>query len=235
MFATIKTLALRAAIISALGGGAWGTTALVASLSDNPAAAMAQRLLERVAGGVLDTGAELASSTLGGLGEQASDLLGGGGAQDAPGRVHGTIVKVADGDTVTVRLDAGGKTSVRFLGIDAPESSALRRGHAECGGQQAKALMGRLAARHRRVTLVSDPSQDERDRYDRALAYVVPRGGGPSLQQQMLEAGLAQVYVFRKNHPPARTTQFRKAAALAEREHRGVHALCGGSFTRPIS
>ena len=40
---------------------------------------------------------------------------------DADGRVHGTVVSVADGDTVTVKF-ASGQEKIRLIGIDTPET-----------------------------------------------------------------------------------------------------------------
>lgn len=37
--------------------------------------------------------------------------------------LEGCVVRVADGDTVTVELDNGKRERIRFGGIDAPESS----------------------------------------------------------------------------------------------------------------
>ena len=40
---------------------------------------------------------------------------------DADGRVHGTVVSVADGDTVTVKF-ASGQEKIRLIGVDTPET-----------------------------------------------------------------------------------------------------------------
>lgn len=37
--------------------------------------------------------------------------------------LEGCVVRVADGDTVTIELDNGKRERIRFEGIDAPESS----------------------------------------------------------------------------------------------------------------
>lgn len=239
----LRYLLLRMLLASAMGGVSWGSLAAIGATTQNPIADQGRRLLEQAAAAA----PALALDALKALPEAAADAitqagghfgdavrgLAGGGPADEPGRTHARVVRVADGDTITVRREVGEKVKVRLLGIDAPESTTLRRGHAECGGQEAKALMQRLAAQHPRVTLVSDPTQDAVDRYGRQLAYVVPTGGGPSFQERVLEAGWAQVYVFRESSPPARTSRFRAAAAQARGERRGVWQACGGSFTQP--
>lgn len=229
MISALTKLARLALMASLIGGGSWISLASVAALTDLPAAAGAKQLLERV---VSKTAGTAVTGLVDGARSGLAGLTGGGGEGS---KDRGVIVKVADGDTVTVRLAGGDRVSVRFVGIDAPESSTLRRGHAECGGKEAKTLMKQLAARYPRVTLVGDPTQDESDKYDRRLAYVVPTGGGESLQEHMLEAGLADVYVYKKSAPPQRTGKFRASASRARAGGRGVHRLCGGSFTKPVS
>lgn len=237
----LRYLLIRALLASAMGGVSWGSLAAIAATTDNPVAGDVQRLLEQAAAAAPALALEglqslpgAAGETAGGVWDELRDLTSASGPADAPGRIHGRVVRVADGDTITVRTRAGERVKVRLLGIDAPESTTLRRGHAECGGRQAKALMQRLAAEHPAVTLVSDPSQDDVDRYGRHLAYVVPTGGGTSFQERVLQAGWAQVYVFRKSSPPARTSRFRAAADRARGDRRGVWNACGGSFTKPL-
>lgn len=43
----------------------------------------------------------------------------------------GTVVKIADGDTITVRTTDGQRRKVRLLAIDTPESYAMRYGYTE--------------------------------------------------------------------------------------------------------
>lgn len=164
---------------------------------------------------------------------------GGGGGRTprrkkrAPKRaqaIAATITKAVDGDTVKVRAYGAARRfyTIRLIGIDAPESSALRYGRADCGGADAKRYMKRIAPYGLRVTLRTDPTQDTFDRYGRLLAYVDRRGG--SLQARMLRAGWAGVYVY--SRPFQRLRGFRRAQAFAKRRGRGVYRLCGGRFHR---
>jgi endonuclease YncB( thermonuclease family) len=85
------------------------------------------------------------------------------------------------------------------------------------------------------VDLISDPSQDAEDQYGRLLAYVQPSGiTGPSFQELILTAGLARVYVYDR-HPFRRVSLFRAAADVAQKNHSGVWADCGGNFRRPLT
>src|SRR3954452_19527962 len=98
----------------------------------------------------------------------SSRLLGGAGPGvpgSGPGsasRARARLVRVVDGDTVLVRL-RGREERVRVIGIDTPES--VKPGTPpECGSKAAgRSLRHRVG---RTVVLVSDPTQDARDRYD---------------------------------------------------------------------
>jgi micrococcal nuclease len=153
--------------------------------------------------------------------------------------LRGRVVDVVDGDTLKVRL-GGEVETVRLLGIDTPET---RRPGApvECGGPEATSEMLALAFSRPRdrdgdglfdgeggrgidVTVRTDPTQDERDRFDRLLAYIEP-----SLQRRMLESGWAEVYVYERN-PFQRVARFRAAERAARQAGRGVWGRCGGNF-----
>jgi micrococcal nuclease len=117
---------------------------------------------------------------------------------DEPSR-DGRVVQVIDGDTIDVGL-GNGRERVRVLGIDSPERGA-------CLSRQATAETSRLAL-GRRVVLESDPSQPERDRFDRLLAYVgLP--GGPDLGLELVKQGLARVFVV--GRPFERLDSYRRA------------------------
>jgi endonuclease YncB( thermonuclease family) len=152
--------------------------------------------------------------------------------QPAATRRSARIVRVIDGDTLRVRLSSGRQITVRLIGIDTPETK--RPGVAvECGGTAASAYMRRIAFqrnRGRRVTVVSDPSQDTTDRYGRTLAYL-DAGGKGDLGRLMLRAGWAAVYVF--EDPFARFARYQTAANQAQARRVGVWNRCGGDFHRP--
>lgn len=141
------------------------------------------------------------------------------------------VLRVLDGDTIDVR--AGGRRErVRLLGIDAPETTTLRTGRTECGGEQARDALVRLLRDGPGILLVDDPSQDVRDRYGRRLAYLDPADGGASVQEQLLEQGWVATFI-RRESPIDRAERFRDAASRARRDRAGLWKLCGGDFRRP--
>lgn len=75
------------------------------------------------------------------------------------------IAHAADGDTFTLRSGE----RVCIIGIDAPEEYF---GKHDCGSKPAAALLIRMLAPGRRVTLGRDTIQPNRDRYTRLLRYV---------------------------------------------------------------
>ena len=113
---------------------------------------------------------------------------GGGGGQTAPKakRVSARVVAAVDGDTLKVDLKNGEEWDVRLIGIDTPETVRPNT-PVQCGGPQASTSMHGLAD-GRRVTLVSDPTQDRIDRYGRLLDYVF-RGARTSARSSCGVAG----------------------------------------------
>lgn len=144
----------------------------------------------------------------------------------------GTVVKIADGDTITVRTGDGQRHKVRLLAIDTPESYATRYGYTECGGDQAKEAMQQLVKRSPKVKLTTDPTQDETDRYGRLLAYVAPAGGGQTFQAALVRAGWAEVYRFDEDAPPQLADKLDPLAEAARRAGAGVWRSCGGFHQR---
>lgn len=153
---------------------------------------------------------------------------GGGGGGDADGGTRGPktvkqkaiITNVVDGDTVDVKLlPRGPKKRVRLLGIDTPEVFGGR----ECWGPQASAATKRILPRKTRVLLVSDPTQDLKDRYGRLLRYV--QKGKRDVNKTLVARGHAKVYIYGGN-PFKRTKAYKGAQAAAKRGHRGLWGHC---------
>lgn len=143
----------------------------------------------------------------------------GSGSSGATRRDRAVVVRVTDGDTLKVRMADGAEEYVRLIGIDTPEVHGRR----ECGGADASRTMKRLAPVGSKVLLVSDPTQADRDRYDRLLRYVERKGRDVGRAQ--IATGFAQVYVYR-NDPFRRTGAYRKAEVRSERLGRGLWARC---------
>lgn len=144
----------------------------------------------------------------------------GSGGKTGPTQVRqrARVVRVIDGDTVDVRR-AGHKFRVRLIGVDTPEVY----GGVECGGKKASRSLKRLLPRGARVLLLSDTTQDRRDRYGRQLRYVHRRG--KDINRVQVRRGWAHVYVF-NNNPFRRTAAYRKAQRAARTHDAGVWRMC---------
>ena len=96
---------------------------------------------------------------------------------DAGAELIARVLEVTDGDTIVVELPGGGRESVRYIGIDTPESNPDQP--LECFGHEAAEANERLVG-GREVLLELGP--EPRDDYGRLLAFVrLPRpAGGPA-------------------------------------------------------
>jgi len=100
-----------------------------------------------------------------------------------------TFVAVIDGDTIDT---AAGR--VRIIGIDTPERS-------ECGYDEASMAIGQVLAVGDPVTLELPEGQNDADRYQRLLRFVMT-DGGVDLGLMQLEAGHALArYDSRDGYP----------------------------------
>lgn len=143
----------------------------------------------------------------------------------ADGLTAGTVVKVADGDTITVEVQ-GENRKVRLIGIDAPESVSPEEERNSEEGERASAYLKDLLPVGARVYLEADKS--ETDRYGRYLYYVWlddPAGVEwfSMLNYKIVQDGYAQA----KRYPPDTkyAAQLERAQSEAVREGRGVSYL----------
>lgn len=167
-------------------------------------------------------------------------------APDAANGTAATVVDVVDGDTIDVRYANGSTDTVRLLGVDTPEVHAdndpteyegvaddeAGAGCLESAGENASAFAERWLA-DERVTLVTDPAADRRDRYDRLLAYVHVNASGADGSQasdtatatngtdftyRLLATGHARVY----DSTFQRSERYYAAEADAQAARRGL-------------
>jgi micrococcal nuclease len=132
-----------------------------------------------------------------------------GGDAFAPGGIPAKVTRVHDGDTVSVAL--GRKTErVRLIGIDAPELGQRP------WGQRAKTRLRELLG-DGNVTVVTDVEQ--RDRYNRLLAYLWS-SGGTFINLEMVRQGYAVLYTIPPNVRYA--DRFRAAQTEARERKRGL-------------
>lgn len=126
------------------------------------------------------------------------------------------VVKVVDGDTIDVFID--NKTErLRLIGIDTPETVDPRKS-VQCFGKEAsnkakEMLLGQF------VSLESDDTQGERDKYKRLLRYVfLPDGNNFNLY--MISEGYAHEYTY--DQPYKYQAEFKQAEVDARENSRGL-------------
>lgn len=135
-------------------------------------------------------------------------------------QLQGRVVKVADGDTITV-LDAQRQQHViRLGGIDAPEKS-------QPYGQKSKAHLSQ-AVFGQTVAITFD----KRDRYGRIVGQVRVRGEDANLQQ--LQAGLAWHYKqYQKEQAPEDRIVYDAAERAAREKRLGLWQGQGSASPEP--
>ncbi|MCK9352244.1 MAG: thermonuclease family protein [Candidatus Paceibacterota bacterium] len=136
------------------------------------------------------------------------------------------VVRVVDGDTIVVKINDK-KEMVRLIGMNTPETVDPRK-PVECFGKEAAEEAKKILT-DRSVRLETDPSQDQRDRYGRLLAYVfLP--DGTNFSRLMIETGYGYEYTY--DLPYKYQTEFKQAEKDAKENDRGLWArnVCGENF-----
>ena len=125
------------------------------------------------------------------------------------------ITKIVDGDTVDVEID-GKKDVVRLIGINAPETG-------ECFGRES-ANKARAILNSKVVVLEADPSQDDRDKYNRILRYIF-LSDKSNFGELMINNGFAKEYTY-FNSPYKYQSFFKNAEKEARGNNRGLWEAC---------
>ena len=141
--------------------------------------------------------------------------------------VTARVVEVVDGDTVVVELAGGDRESVRYIGIDTPESNPDVP--YECFGHESERANADLVG-GREVTL--EIGREPRDDYGRLLAFVrVAARGGPGGERQellvnaeLIRLGYARTLTIAPNDVLA--PLFERLEAEAGRAGRGLWGAC---------
>lgn len=140
--------------------------------------------------------------------------------------VSGRVVRVVDGDTARVLIDGAREdVSVRFIGIDTPETVAPGR-PIECFGPEASDFATQLLD-GAQVLLEFDPTQGETDRYGRTLAYVwvvTPTGGLELFNLAAIAGGYAEEVTYAADY--AWQEEFQRADAAARAAGIGRWSAC---------
>ena len=135
------------------------------------------------------------------------------------------VVGVVDGDTL--RVSVGGVTEpLRIIGIDAPELS-----DGECYAQASASRMQSLV-QSRDVRIAADPTQDDRDRYDRILRHVFTLDG-VNVAERLVAEGLASEYTY--DRPYAGRDEYLKAQESARAGNLGIWSGACDVAAQPAS
>ncbi|MEK7151838.1 MAG: thermonuclease family protein [Patescibacteria group bacterium] len=135
------------------------------------------------------------------------------------------VTKVVDGDTIALRMN-GITETIRLIGINTPETvdprTAVLCFGTEASNKAKELLMGK------QVRIEKDPSQGDRDKYGRLLAYVY-REDGLFFNKYMIEKGYAYEYTY--NIPYKYQSEFKAAQKSAEAKKYGLwgNGACDGS------
>ena len=134
------------------------------------------------------------------------------------------VTYIADGDTIHIDLN-GEEVSVRFIGVDTPETVHPSRPQ-ECFGTEASNYIRNLL-NGKSVLIETDQSQDLWDSYGRLLAYVYV--DGKMVNYSLIYDGYAYEYTY--NMPYGYQSEFKKAQSFASENNRGLWSpsTCGGN------
>lgn len=132
------------------------------------------------------------------------------------------VVKISDGDTVTVINTQGTKLKLRFCGIDAPEKSQTL-------GKDATEYLKKLIQESGAEVMVSEI---ERDRYGRTVAEIftlLDDGREKFINEEMVRAGFAYHYKRYSENCPNKSA-IENAEAIAQSQKVGVWS---GNYQKP--
>lgn len=135
-----------------------------------------------------------------------------------PQEIYYVVAKVIDGDTLSIDMN-GTKETLRLIGINTPETVDPRK-PVECFGKEASAKANELLS-GKRIRIEKDPTQGDRDKYGRLLAYVY-REDGIFFNKKMIEEGYAYEYTY--NLPYKYQAEFKEAQRMAEAGRKGLWA-----------
>jgi len=126
------------------------------------------------------------------------------------------VVKVHDGDTVTIRME-GKEYRTRLIGLDAPEM-----GQRPWGGKAKQHLIELLKQENWIVFVETDVVKY--DKYDRLLAYLWT-SDNEMLNERMVQDGYAVLFTIQPNSKYVE--RFRKAQRAAREQKLGIWGADG--------
>lgn len=135
-------------------------------------------------------------------------------------RQQAILVKVIDGDTIAVSIN-GENEVVRIIGIDTPEVVDPRQ-KVECFGKESSDW-ARLTLQDNKILLLEpDPSQGDRDKYQRLLRYVWINGGEIDFGKFMIDTGYASEHTY--NLPYKYQNEYKEVEKEARGAKKGLWA-----------
>ncbi|GAB2981333.1 thermonuclease family protein [Frigoribacterium salinisoli] len=142
-------------------------------------------------------------------------------AEVPDGAERATVERVVDGDTVVVDLD-GESDRLRLIGVDTPETVAPGR-PVDCFGPEASAWTTEALPAGATVWLEADPTQGDRDKYDRLLRFVWTDAGA-LVNRELVELGYAREDTY--DEPYRYRDEFVALEEAAEAEGAGLWGRC---------
>lgn len=119
-----------------------------------------------------------------------------------------------DGDTAKFDLN-GEVITVRFLGINTPETVSTTVGE-EPYGKEASNYTKEKLENATKIELEYDPKADEKDKYNRVLAWIWVDGS--LLQKELVSNGLAETYMLQNNYRYASILQLAEEEAKSNKK-----------------
>jgi micrococcal nuclease len=140
-----------------------------------------------------------------------------------------SVVKVVDGDTIDINMN-GTTERLRLIGMDTPETLDPRK-PVQCFGREASNKAKQILAGVK-VRVEADPTQSNRDKYDRLLRYVYLEDG-TNYNKYMIQQGYAHEYTY--EIPYKYHSEFKAPEKEARQNDRGLWAAdtCSGDTTQP--
>lgn len=135
---------------------------------------------------------------------------------DDSNRIEVELVATVDGDTAKFKMD-GEQITVRFLGINTKETVHPEIGE-ETWGREASDFTKEKLKNATKIELEFDSSADEKDKYDRYLAWIWV--DDELLQELLVENGLAENYMLQNNYKYAGMLQ--ESEELAKNNKLGI-------------
>ncbi len=137
--------------------------------------------------------------------------------QNQPGMY--SIARFEDGDTITVDMN-GTAERIRFIGVDTPETHDPRK-PVQCFGKAASKFTRDLIGDNP-VRLETDPTNTNRDRYNRLLRYVyLP--DGTLVNAEIIKQGYGFAYT---SFPFTKSEEFSRYQSEARQAGLGLWSLC---------